>query len=139
MLKGHTKPFKQAKWKKRGAYKYKLIITNNKTETPVEVMAAYNKRGNAERQFDAMKNDFGWRLPPFTKMEENTIFMLTAAIANNIFRGLVKRYQKIIKELRLETRLKAFIYVFVSVACEYMGNDRYIFYRADLDYHKLIE
>lgn len=137
-LKGHAKPYKQTEWRPYKSYKYKLIITNNTTLTPSEIITLYNKRGNAERQFDAMKNDFGWRLPPFVKMEENTIFMIAAALANNVFRGLVRNYRKVMKELRQETRLRDFIYVFVSVACEYIGNDTYKFFSPELDYEKLM-
>jgi len=138
-IKGRTKPFKQAEWKKRGGYKYKLLITNSKTETPVEIMSAYNKRGNAEKQFAAMKNDFGWRLPPFAKMEENTVFMIISAIANNVFRGVVKRYHKILNTVRLETQLRDFTFVFVSVICEYLGNNIYDFHNPDFRYQKLME
>lgn len=138
-LKGRTKPFKRAEWKKHGSYKYKLLITNNRIQKQTEVMEAYNKRGTAEQQFAAMKNDFGWRLPPFSRMEENTVFMITSAIANNVFRGLVRRYKKILTDLRLETRLKAFVYAFVSVACENIGNETYVYYNAEWEYEKLIE
>jgi hypothetical protein len=138
-LKGHAKPYKPTEWKPHKAFKYKLIITNNKTLTPTEVVTAYNKRGTAEQQFAAMKNDFGWRLPPFVKMEENTIFLIAAALANNVFRGLVKKYKKVMKELRLETRLIDFIVVFVAASCEYLGNDTYDFFDAELEYEKLME
>ncbi|HXB12419.1 MAG TPA: hypothetical protein VNZ45_10560 [Bacteroidia bacterium] len=56
----------------------------------------------------------------------------------NVFRGIVRKYRKILKGLRGETRLRDFIYVFVAVACEHIRNETYRFFNAEWDYEKLI-
>jgi hypothetical protein len=42
------------------SYDYRAIITNNNEMTDIELVNFYGHRGNMERQFDILKNDFGW-------------------------------------------------------------------------------
>jgi hypothetical protein len=35
----------------------------------------YNARGGEEKEFDVVKNDFGWNKMPFSKMEQNAVFL----------------------------------------------------------------
>jgi hypothetical protein len=41
------------------SFDYRAILSNNNDFTTVEVAQFYNRRGNMERQFDILKNDFG--------------------------------------------------------------------------------
>jgi len=136
LLKGHTK-YPEGLWKEHKGYNYKVIITNDFDKPPEEIIYDYNKRGNAERKFDFMKNDFGWRLPPFMNMNENTVFLIAASLANNIFRGAMKVFKKHIPELRLNARLKSFQFIFINVACE-LANGVYKFFNTDIAYEKII-
>jgi transposase len=137
LLKSNNRGYQLGEWKEYKKYKVKLIITSDRAKTPEELILEYNKRGNAERQFDAMKNDFGWRLPPFMKMNENTVFMIAAALANNIFRGIVRTFKKDIPQLRLNARLREFIFTFIDVVCAYV-NGKYEFYNTDIAFEKIV-
>ena len=81
-------------WKEIDGYYYKFFITNYFKKSSEELIIEYNKRGNSERKFSFIKNDFGWRLPPFMHMNENTVFMIASALANNVFRGMVVLFRK---------------------------------------------
>jgi len=74
ILKEPAKPFEDKHWKVIGDYEYKFFITNDFEKGSEDVVLEYNKRGSAERKFHFMKEDFGWELPPFSKMNENTVF-----------------------------------------------------------------
>jgi len=52
---------------------YRAIITNDRTSTEKEVIEYYNQRGGAEKIFDEMNNDFGWKKLPFSFLEQNTV------------------------------------------------------------------
>ena len=47
-----------------GKYVYRSIITNDYESSPLEIIKFYNKRGEKERIFDEMNNDFGWKRLP---------------------------------------------------------------------------
>jgi len=125
-LKSENRGYKLGEWKHHEGYYYKIIITNDRVTSREDLILEYNSRGGAERKFDLMKNDFGWKYPPFMQMNQNTVFMIVAAIANNIYRGLLPQFAKHIKQLRTNMRLPTFFDVFVNVACWY--NPKYKFY-----------
>lgn len=137
VLKEQGKPFTDTNWKEIDGYMYKFFITNDYKKTSEALVIEYNKRGNAERKFTFMKNDFAWKLPPFMNMNENTVFLIAAALANNVFRGMVSVFKKKIPQLRLNARLRDFQFVFIDVACAYIDKT-YIFYNTDIEYELLI-
>lgn len=134
-LKPAAKPYQDKGWLEFEGYKYKFFITNDFDRTSEEIVNEYNKRGNAERQFTFLKQDLGMRLPPFSNMNENTVFFIAAALANNVFRGFVKTFKDMIPQLRLNARLPEFQFIFIDVACVFLDNT-YIFYNTDIEYHK---
>jgi len=136
-LKEVAKPYTEGKWISSGNYMYKFIITNDYDKPAEELINEFNKRGYAERVISFMKQDFAWRLPPFMNMNENTVFMIAAALANNIFRGMVKLFNQFIPQLKLSARLREFQFVFIDVACAYVDRT-YIFYNTDIEYELLI-
>lgn len=136
-LKELGKSYTDVHWKEIDGYVYKFFITNDEDKTSEEIVLEYNKRGNAERKFSFMKNDFGWNLPPFMNMNENAVFMIVAALANNVFRAMVMTFKKEIPELRLNARLSEFQFIFIDVACEYINNT-FIFYNTDMPYEKIM-
>lgn len=136
VLKEFNPGYPDTNWKEINGYQYKFYITNDFKRSSEEIILEYNKRGNAERKFSFMKNDFGWKFPPFSNMNENTVFLIAASLANNIFRGIVTLFKKHIPQLRLNSRLPDFKYVFIDVACAYQDRT-YIFYNTDIDYQKL--
>ncbi|MFI5142040.1 MAG: hypothetical protein ACHQII_06755, partial [Bacteroidia bacterium] len=116
---------------------YKFFVTNDFKKSAEEIVNEYNKRGDAERKFSYMKNEFGWRLPPFQWMNENNVFLIAASLANNIFVGMRNMFKKVIPQIGLKSRLKDFQFVFMDVACAYI-NKTYIFYNTDIEYEKLM-
>ena len=58
------------------ACNYSPIMTNDFEMTDDQVVCFYNARGGEEKEFDVVKNDFGWNKMPFSKMEQNTAFLL---------------------------------------------------------------
>ncbi len=137
LLKAENRTYKLGKWKRHKNYKYKLIISNDFSKTPTELLLEYNKRGDSERKFDFMKNDFGWRLPPFMQMNENTVFLIASALANNIFRAMVTLFNKKGAQIRVNARIPDFISSFIIVVCELI-KDKYIFYNTHFNYEKMM-
>jgi len=123
-------------WVYGGQYAYKMIITNDKASSAKELVEFYNQRGTSERNFDTMKNDFGCKLPPFSNMRENAVFLIIAAITNNVYQAVIRKLKKKVKEIRINARLRDFIYMFMSVACE-LTDTEYVFYDTNIAYEKI--
>ena len=137
MLKNKSKTYLLGTWKEYNGYKYKIIVTNDRKQTPIELLLEYNKRGGAERKFDFMKNDFGWRLPPFMRLNQNLVFLVAAALANNVFRGMVKEFKQHIPSLVETQRLGLFIESFIKVSCN-LVDDVFEFLNTDIAYEKIM-
>jgi hypothetical protein len=136
-LKSYTKSLGHNPWVNFKGYDYKLIITNDFETNPEALIREYNKRGSAENNFKFMKYDFAWRLPPFMNMNENAVFLFAASLANNIYRGVLKKFKKNIPQLKLSYRLPTFKLFFIDVVCSLI-NGVYEFYNADIDYKKIM-
>lgn len=106
------------------ANEYRAILTNNMDYSIQEVARFYNHRGNMERQFDIMKNDFGWNQLPFSKMEQNTVFLYFTGICNNLFQNLVKLFSKLYKSLLPSDRLKKFIFRIILIPANWIKQGR---------------
>jgi len=65
-------------------------MTNQTTMSDLEVIEFYNARGESERVFDQMNNDFHWKKMPFSFLEQNTVFLILMAICRNLFQFLTK-------------------------------------------------
>lgn len=130
------KRFAPKGWLTHDLYGYKVIVTNDFETSADELISFYNKRGTSEQNFSNLKNEFAWRLPPFSNMNENTVFLLIAALTNNVYLGLVNRFKKSVKKIRTNARLKDFIFTFMSVACEIIDGTA-VFYNTDIPYEKI--
>lgn len=58
--------------------------------TKDEVAYFYNQRGAIENEFDVLKNDFGWNNLPFSKLEQNTVFLFFTVICRNLYEPITK-------------------------------------------------
>ena len=114
-LKSKNRRYQEGNWNELVDYQYKMITTNDWVTPAEELILFYNNRGTAERQFSFMKNDFGWKYPPFAKMNENTVFMIISALANNIFRSIVIKLESKIPEIKSTIRIKTFKQIFIQV------------------------
>lgn len=106
------------------SYTYRAILTND-VETPAEdIVDFYNKRGDSERLFDVMNNDFGWSRLPCSFLSENTAYMILSAIYANFYRYLIGEYSKKVTWLKPAFRLKKFIFRFITVAAKWIKTGR---------------
>lgn len=136
-LKETGKTYIDKHWKIINGYAYKFLVTNDFKRTSEAIVDEYNKRGNAERKFSFLKNDFGWKYPPFMNMNENTVFLILAALANNVYRAMLMLFKKVIPELRMNSRLPDFQFVFIHVSCAYVAGF-YEYYDTDIPYEKIM-
>lgn len=106
------------------AYNYSAILTNNFSMTDDQVVFFYNARGAAEREFDVLKNDFGWNHMPFSKLEQNTVFLIIMAMCRNFYNHIISKFSKKIEWLNENFRIKKFIYRFISIPAKWIRSGR---------------
>lgn len=123
------------KWLAHEDYAYRIIITNDWTSSIEEIVQFHNARGAVERCYDVLKNNFGFRLPPFSNMNENSVFMLIAALTNNVYQALIARVSKEFKKLSPVSRLRDFIHYFMTVSLEIIDGTP-VFYDMENPYEK---
>lgn len=108
-----------------GEYTYRCILTNDYTSTNREIVEFYNLRGGKERIFDDMNNGFGWARLPKSFMAENTVFLLLTAIIRNFYKFLMGRLGPKAFGLKKCSRIKAFVFKFVSVPAKWIRTARH--------------
>ena len=106
------------------AYYYSPVMTNDFDMTDDEVVYFYNARGAQEREFDVLKNDFGWDKMPFSKLEQNTVFLLIMAMCRNLYAHIIEKFSKKVKYLLPNFRIKKFIFRFVCVPGKWVSSGR---------------
>jgi hypothetical protein len=122
------------------AYTYRAIITNDLGMDNGEVISFYNARGESERVFDMMNNDFGWARMPYSFLSENTAFMIMTAIYANFYGYIIAGYSKKLEWLKPNFRLKKFIFRFITVAAKWIrtGRQHVLKLYTDKDYRPLL-
>ena len=108
-----------------GEYTYRCILTNDYTSTPREIVEFYNLRGGKERIFDDMNNGFGWARLPKSFMAENTVFLLLTAVIRNFYKFLMERLDTKAFGLKKSSRIKAFVFKFISVPAKWIRTSRH--------------
>ena len=103
---------------------YSPIMTNDFEMTDDEVVFFYNARGAKEREFDILKNDFGWDKMPFSKLEQNTVFLIIMAMCRNFYAHIIEKFSKTVKFLSPHFRIKKFIFRFVCVPGKWVKSGR---------------
>ena len=103
---------------------YRSILTDDWQSTEKEVIEYYNQRGSSEKLFDVMNNDFGWKHLPCSFMNENTVFLIIMAIAKNFYNYFVERVSCVFEDIMPTTRLKRFIFRFISVSGKWIYTGR---------------
>jgi len=106
------------------AYEYRAILTNNDSYSAIEVALFYNQRGNMEKQFDILKNDFGWNKMPFSKLNQNTVFLYVTAICRNIYNHIIGFFSRKVKGLRSTFRVKKFLFRFILLPAKWVQRSR---------------
>lgn len=103
---------------------YRAIMTNNTEMSDLEVIEFYNKRGDSERLFDEMNNDFLWKKMPFSFLNENTVFLVMMAICRNLFHYLTEFISSKLDFIKPTFRLKKFIFRFMVVPSKWIKQGR---------------
>lgn len=135
-LKAPNKRYVSTKWNTIKDFKYKMIATNDFETSGEELLYLYNQRGDSERKFSFMKNDFGWKYPPFMNMNENTVFFILSALANNVFRAIAELYKEEISDLKLNARVRKFQKAFIDAIAIY-NDGEWVFYNTKIDFGKI--
>lgn len=97
-------------------FAYRTILTNDKKSTEKQVIEYYNNRGTSEKIFDVMNNDFSWKKMPFSFLNQNNTFMIITAMMMNFYTYFVGLVSKVFENIEATTRLKRFVFRFISVA-----------------------
>lgn len=103
---------------------YRSILTSDWQSTEKEVIEYYNQRGSSEKLFDVMNNDFGWKNLPCSFINENTAYLIIMAIVKNFYNYFVAKVSTIFEDIMPTTRLKRFIFRFISVAGKWVYTGR---------------
>lgn len=106
------------------AFSYRSILTNDLESTEKEVIEYYNQRGSNEKVFDVMNNDFGWKQLPCSFINENTAYLIIMAMAKNFYDYYVEKVSHVFEDIKPTTRIKAFIFRFISVAGRWIFTGR---------------
>lgn len=120
-----------------GEYTYRCILTNDYKSSVRDIVEFYNKRGGKERILDDMNNGFGWSRLPKSFMAENTVFLLLTALIRNFYRAIMQRLDVRKFGLRVNSRIKTFVFKFISVPAKWIRTSRqYVLnmYTANYDY-----
>ena len=107
-----------------GEYTYRCILTNDYESSVREIVEFYNLRGGKERIFDDMNNGFGWDRLPKSFMAENTVFLLLTAFIRNFYKVIIQRLDIKRFGLNATSRIKAFVFRFVSVPAKWIRTSR---------------
>lgn len=106
------------------ACNYSAILTNDYRMTKDEIAFFYNQRGAIEKEFDILKNDFGWNNLPFSKLEQNTVFLFFTAICRNLYQYLIALLSSRFNCLNPNYRIKKFIFRFITIPAKWIKNAR---------------
>jgi hypothetical protein len=121
-------------------FTYRSILTDDWDSTEKEVVEYYNNRGTSEKIFDVMNNDFGWKHLPFSFLNENNAFMIITAMIKNFYNFFVAIVSKEFEGINPTTRLKRFVFRFITVAGKwrYQGRQWVLKLYSKLPYEQLI-
>lgn len=106
------------------ACNYASILTSDHDMSNEEILWFYNQRGAIEKEFDILKNDFSWNKMPFSKLEQNTVFLYLSAICRNLYRYIITVFSSRFKGLKVTDRLKKFIFRFVAMPVKWIRHAR---------------
>lgn len=128
----------KTKWRLNDGYYYKFLLTTSYFVEPQELFEQYNKRGAIERNFDYLKNDFGWKTLPFSKLNENLVHLIMGAIANNVYLALVRYFAKVVATVKATFRLPNFLRAFIKDGFFSLVNKKFRFFNTHNNFEKLI-
>jgi hypothetical protein len=101
-------------------FNYRCILTNDHENTEKNIIEYYNGRGASEKTFDIQNNDFGWNHLPTSDMAANTTYLIITAMLKNFYNYLAGKVSKVFSDILPTSRLKRFIFRFISVPGRYV-------------------
>lgn len=112
-------------------YAYYAIMTNNETPgaTNQYVTEFYNGRGDSERNFDILNNDFNCNRLPFSFLDANMIYLFAAAISFTLFEWIKQVF--FCKGVLANTaiRCKKFLFDFMILPAKWIRTGRQWVYK----------
>lgn len=124
IIKKKLRANRQIKIETKDAYDYRGVLTNNTDKSAMEVLEFYHQRGAMEKEFDVLKNDFGWSNLPFSKLEQNTVYLILTSICRNLYRYIIEIFSKRVAGLSPTYRIKKFIFRFITVPAKWIRRSR---------------
>lgn len=106
------------------AYHYSVIVTNDTESSINDVVYYYNQRGSIEKEFDVLKNDFGWNKLPFSELAQNLVYLQITAICRNLYHYIITSFSKRISGLLPSFRIKKFIFKFIATPAKWFYRSR---------------
>lgn len=126
------------KWSLYNGYFYKFIITNDCKTSPHDLHVEYCDRGGFEKNFDNLKNDFGWKILPYSNLNENLVYLIIASIAHNAYLGMVRFFSKVIEKIQATFTLDTFRRAFISAGSFNVIKRKLTFFLSEIAYEKLM-
>lgn len=112
-------------------YTYYAIMTNNEKPeaTPQWVTEFYNGRGDSERNFDILNNDFNCNRLPFSFLDANMVYMFAAAISFTLFEWIKQVFfcKGVIETTAM--RCKKFLFDFMILPAKWIKTGRQWVYK----------
>jgi hypothetical protein len=112
-------------------YAYYAIMTNNETSiaTNVYVTEFYNNRGNSERNFDILNNDFNCNRLPFSFLNANIVYLFAAAISFTLFEWVKQIFFNKGAIENTAMRCKKFLFDFMILPAKWIKTARQWVYK----------
>lgn len=112
-------------------YTYYAIMTNNEKPeaTPQWVTGFYNGRGDCERNFDILNNDFNCNRLPFSFLDANMVYLYAAAISFTLFEWIKQVFfsKGVIENTAM--RCKKFLFDFMILPAKWIKTGRQWVYK----------
>ena len=100
---------------------YEAFFLSSQTQ---DMQFWYDSTCHKRADFDDMNNGFGWKRLPKSFMSENTVYLLMTALIRNFYRTIIKRIN--VKDFGLShtSRIKTFIFKYISVPAKWIKTSR---------------
>lgn len=112
-------------------YSYYALMTNNETPeaTNLYVTEFYNQRGDSERNFDILNNDFNCNHLPFSYLAGNTVYLFAAAISFTLFEWVKRLFFNKGAIANTAMRCKKFLFDFMILPAKWIKTARQWVYK----------
>lgn len=112
-------------------YSYYALMTNNETPeaTNLYVTEFYNQRGDSERNFDILNNDFNCNRLPFSYLDGNTVYLFAAAISFTLFEWIKRLFFNKGAIANTAMRCKKFLFDFMILPAKWIKTARQWVYK----------